>query len=91
MTYDPAASIVVSDGYWRHIPHVRIYHRRYPEVQAEGSSLAEAANHLATQLTCCLEFVHGFEREALERAITELRSLRPKRHRQPSRPLASTS
>lgn len=91
MSHDPNASIVICDGYWRHIPHVRIYHRRYPEVQAEGSSLAEAASHLATQLNCCLEFVHGFEREALEQAVDEIRSLRPARHRQPARPLAPTA
>jgi hypothetical protein len=82
MSHDPGTSIVVCDGFWRHIPHVRMYHRHYPEVRAEGSSLAEAASHLVGRLSGCLEFVHGFEREALERAVAEIRSFRPARPRQ---------
>ena len=59
-----------------HIRHARIYHRRYPEVRGEGRSLADAASHLMNQLTRALDFVHGREREAVERAIADVRAIR---------------
>jgi hypothetical protein len=81
MIHDSGASIVITDGYWMHIRHTRIYHRRYPEVRGEGRSLADAASHLVKQLTRGLDFVHGRELEAVERAIAEVRAVRSSRPR----------
>jgi hypothetical protein len=81
MSYDPGASIVITDGYWMHIPQTRIHHRRYPELRGEGRSLADAASHLVNQLTRSLDFAHGREREAVERAVSDVRSLRSSRPR----------
>ena len=64
-----------------HIRHTRIYHRRYPEVRGKAGSLAEAASHLVNQLTCGLDFVRGREREAVERAVAEVRAFRSSRPR----------
>ena len=89
MNHHPGNSIVIADGYWRHIRHTRIYHRRYPELRGEGRTLAEAASHLVNQLTCGLDFVCGREREAVERAIADVRSLRTSRPRH--RPAALTA
>jgi hypothetical protein len=83
MIHDPGISIVITDGYWMHIRHTRLYHRRYPELRGEGRSLADAASHLMNQLTRCLDFAQGREREAVKRAIADvvaIRSSRP-RHR----------
>jgi hypothetical protein len=76
MNHDPETSIVIADGCWMHIRHTCIYHRRYPEARGEGRTLSEAARHLANELTRGLEFIHGREREAVERAVTEVRALR---------------
>jgi hypothetical protein len=81
MIHDPGTSIVITDGYWMHLRHTRIYHRRYPEVRGEGRSLADAASNLMNQLTCCLDFVHGREREAVERAVSDVRAIRSSRPR----------
>jgi hypothetical protein len=74
-------SIVIAEGYWMHMAQTRIYHRRYPEAWGEGRSLADAARHLVNQLTRSLDFVCGREREAVERAIADVRSLRTARPR----------
>ena len=80
MNCDPAFSIVITDGYWMHIRHTRIYHRDYPEVQGEGRSFADAATHLANQLNQAVDFVHGrSRRERLARAIADIRALRAAR------------
>jgi hypothetical protein len=76
MIHDPGTSIVITDGYWMHIRHMRICHRRYPEVRGEGRSLADAASHLMNQLTRCLDFAHGREREAIEWALADVRARR---------------
>jgi hypothetical protein len=81
LNYLGTPPIVITDGYWMHIRHTRIYHRRYPEVRGEGRSLADAASHLVNQLTCCLDFVCGREREAVARAIADVQTLRPSRPR----------
>ena len=81
MIHDSSASIVITDGYWMHIRHTRIYHRRYPEVRGEGRSLTDVARHLVNQLTCGLDFVCGREREAVERAVAEVRAFRSSRPR----------
>ena len=81
MIHDPDTSIIITDGYWMHIRHTRIYHRRYPEVRGEGRSLADAASHLVNQLTRGLDFAHGREREAVERAVADVRAIRPSRPR----------
>ena len=81
MNHDPATSIVIADGYWMHIRHTCIYHRRYPEARGEGRTLAEAARHLVSELTRGLDFTHGREREAVERAVAEVRALRSSRPR----------
>ena len=81
MIHDSGASIVITDGYWMHIRHTRIYHRRYPELRGEGRTLAEAASHLVNQLNCGLDFVHGREREEVERAVAEVRAFRSSRPR----------
>ena len=73
---DPGNPIVIADGYWRHIRHIRVYHRRYPEVRGEGRTLAEAAGHLMNQLTRGLDFAHGRDRETAERAVAEVRAIR---------------
>ena len=89
MTLNPGNSIVITDGYWMHIPQTRIHHRRYPEVRGEGRSLADAALHLVKQLTRSLDFVQGREREAVERAVSEVRSLRLSRLRHRPGPLSA--
>jgi hypothetical protein len=81
MNHHPDNSIVIAEGYWMHMPQTRIYHRRYPEARGEGRSLADAAGHLVNQLTRSLDFAYGREREAVERAIADLRSLRTSRPR----------
>jgi len=81
MSHDPRSSITITDGYWMHIRHTRIYHRRYPEVRGEGRTLAEEASHLVNQLTSGLDFVCGREREAVERAVAEVRAFRSSRPR----------
>jgi hypothetical protein len=81
MSHDPGNSIVITDGYWMHIPQTRIYHRRYPEARGEGRSLADAASHLVNQLTRSLDFAHGREREAVERAVADVRALPTSRPR----------
>ncbi len=82
MHHDPETSIVIADGYWMHIRHTCIYHRRYPEARGEGRTLAEAARHLVNELARVLDFTQGREREAVERAIAEVRALRSSRPRQ---------
>ena len=82
MNHDPKTSIVITDGYWMHIRHTRIYHRRYPEARGEGRTLAEATRHLVGELTRGLHFAHGREREAVERAVAEVRALRSSRSRE---------
>jgi hypothetical protein len=74
-------SIVIAEGHWIHIPQTRLHHRRYPEARGEGRSLADAAGHLVNQLTRSLDFAHGREREAVEGAIADVRSLRTARPR----------
>jgi hypothetical protein len=81
MNHHPGNSIVIAEGYWMHMSQTRIYHRRYPEARGEGRSLADAAVHLVNQLTRSLDFAHGREREAVERAIADVRSLRTSRPR----------
>jgi hypothetical protein len=81
MSHDPCNSIVITEGYWMHIPRTRIYHRRYPEARGEGRSLADAASHLVNQLTRSLDCIYGREREAVERAVADVRSLRKSRPR----------
>lgn len=93
MIPDPGAPIVVVDGHWMHICHTCVYHRRYPEVRGEGRSLAEASKNLANQLTRCIDFTHGREREALKRAAAEVRTFRASQshHRQRQRPRAGAA
>src|SRR3954463_10382000 len=81
MIHDTDASIVITDGHWKHIRHTRVHHRSYPELRGEGRTLADAASHLVNQLNCCLDFVHGSEREAVERAVAEVRAFRMSRPR----------
>ena len=47
----------------------------------EGRTLAVAASHLVNQLNCGLDFVHGSEREAVERAVAEVRAFQSSRPR----------
>lgn len=75
MNHDPKTSIVIANGSWMHIHHTCIYHRRYPEARGEGRSLAEAARRLVNELTRGLDFTHGREREAVERAVADVREL----------------
>jgi hypothetical protein len=89
MSHEPGASIVITDGYWMHISHTRIYHRRYPDFRGEGRSLADAANHLVNQLSWGLDAVCGREREAVERADTEVRAIRSSRPRHRPEALAA--
>jgi hypothetical protein len=80
MAYDPSGPIIIADGFWMHIPHTRICHRHYPEVRGEGKSLAEAASHMANQPIRALDSAHGRRgREAIERAIADVRSLQSAR------------
>ena len=81
MIHDPDTSIVVTDGYWMHIRHTRIYHRRYPELRGEGRTFADAASHLVNRLNCGLDFVYGNEREAVERAVADVRAFLSSRPR----------
>jgi hypothetical protein len=76
MIHDPGSPIIITDGHWMHIRHFGIYHRRYPEIRGEGRSLVGAASHLMNQLTRGLDCAHGREREALERALADVRAIR---------------
>ena len=89
MAHESGKFIIISDGYWMHIRHARIYHRRYPEVRGEGRSLADAASHLINQLTSALDFVHGRKREAVERAIADVLTIRTSRPRHRSEAVAA--
>jgi hypothetical protein len=81
MAHDPSNSIVITDGSWMHIRHIRVYHRRYPEIRGEGRSLADAASHLMSQLARGLDFAHGREREAVVRAVADVQALLSSRPR----------
>ncbi len=83
MNSNKESMIVVTDGYWNHIRHTEIYHRRFPEIRGEGRSLADAASRLITQLTRGLECVLGRERAAVEQAIAEVRAIRTTRRSRP--------
>jgi hypothetical protein len=78
MAHDDNTSIIIVDGCWMHIRHTQIHHRRYPEVRGEGRSIADAAAHLMNQLAMGLDFAHGREREAIEKALADVRSIRPR-------------
>ena len=91
MIHDPSKPIIITDINLMHIPHTRIYHRRFPEVRGEGRSLAEAASHLLNQLTCCQDFVHGRKREAVKRAVAEVRAFRSSQTPHRQRPEALTA
>jgi hypothetical protein len=78
MAHDADTSIIITDGFWMHIRHTRIHHRHYPEVRGEGRSLADAAAHLMNQLAIALDYAHGREREAIERALADVRAIRPR-------------
>jgi hypothetical protein len=82
MAHDAGTSIIITDGFWMHIRHTRIHHRHYPEVRGEGRSLADAVAHLMNQLATALDFAHGREREAIERAIADVRAIRPRQRPQ---------
>ena len=90
MAHESGTSIIITEGHWKHIRHIRIYHRRYPEVSGEGRSLTDAASHLINQLTSALDFVHGRKRESLERAIADVRAIRTSRPRHPPEAVAAT-
>jgi len=88
MAREPNNPIVVDDGYWMHIRHTQVYHRRYPETRGEGRSPADAAGHLVNQLARALDFAVGRERDAIGRAIADVRAFRSSRPR-PRAALAS--
>jgi hypothetical protein len=75
MARESCNEIVIVDGYWISIHHTRVYHRHYPEVRGEGRSLVEAATHLMNQLARSLDSAHGHGREAVERAMADVRAL----------------
>ena len=91
MAHDPTTSIVIARGFWMHIRHARIHHRHFPEVRGEGGSLGEAATHLMNQLASALDFTHGPRREAIARALADVRRLRPSRSRRRLQPSTATS
>jgi hypothetical protein len=75
-----STSIIISEGRWGHIRCVQIRHPLCPEVRGEGASLAEAARHLATQLTRALDFTPGRAgREPIEAALSDVRAALPVR------------
>ena len=86
MAHDPSSPIIIIEGFWMHIPHTRICHCHYPEVRGEGKSFAEAASHLAKQLSRALDSAHGRrDREAIEWAIADVRALQSARTGHPPR------
>ena len=91
MAHDLTTSIVITQGFWMHIRHTRVYHRHFPEVRGEGASPGDAAAHLMNQLTHALDFTHGHRREAIERALADVRAFRPEGSRRRPRPMAATS
>jgi hypothetical protein len=91
MAQDPTTSIVITHGLWMHIRLTRVYHRHYPEVRGEGASPGDAATHLLNQLAHALDFTHGHQREAIERAIADVRRLRSAGPRRRPQPMATTS
>jgi hypothetical protein len=75
---DPGNPIVITDGYWMHIRHTRIFHRHYPEVRGEGDSLEAAADHLSSQLARGIGLADGRgAREAIAQALADVHAIRP--------------
>ena len=74
------ASIVITNGMDAHPPYSNLP-PSLPGTPGEGRTLADAASHLVNQLICGLDFVHGSEREAVERAVAEVRAFRSSRPR----------
>jgi hypothetical protein len=85
MAHNLRRLIVVTNGHCMHIPVTRVYHRHYPEVRGEGRSLHEASEDLSRLLARGLDRAHGPRREAMERALDDIRALRLADTR-PSRP-----
>src|SRR4051794_7809171 len=76
MAHDRSIPIIITDGYWMHIRHTRIFHRNYPEIRGEGASLEDASAHLENQLARALDGARGLgSREAVESALADVRAL----------------
>lgn len=88
MAHDLFHPIIVTDGRWRHIRSVRVYHRHYPEVCGEGYSLAEAIRQLSCQLVRALDGARGTEaHEAIEQALNDLQKFRAETRKRRLRPV----
>ena len=89
MEQDPTISIVATHGLWMHIRVTRVFHRNCPEIRGEGASPGDAATHLLNQLAHALDFTHGHKREAIERAIADVRRMRSAGTRRRPQPMTA--
>ena len=76
MTSNPSEVIVIAENCCFDSVHgSSVHHRDFPEVRGEGSSPADAAEHLAQQLARTLDSAPSdWRREILNRAIDDLRA-----------------
>ena len=76
MTREFGKLVILINEQIMNIRMVCVYHRHYPEARGRGRSLREASNQLIRLLTRNLDHVHGLRRQAVERAIADVRSFR---------------
>ena len=69
---EPSDKLVVSQGLTAQ--SVQIYHRDFPEIRSEGSTLAEAKVNLANQLTRALDSaLTDWRRDLIQKTIAEIK------------------
>ena len=69
---EPSDKLVVSQGLTAQ--SVQIYHRDFPEIRSEGSTLAEAKENLANQLTRALDSaLTDWRRDLIQKTIAEIK------------------
>ena len=65
------SSVIVLTGTTGH--DTKVYHRDFPEIRADGNNAADAAAHLANQLTRALDSaLTDYRREAVNNAIADV-------------------
>ena len=72
MSVADANHVIVSAG---STGSVEVQHRDFPEIRAEGANAAEAAAHLANQLTRALDTaLTDWRRQSIQKAVEDVRS-----------------
>jgi hypothetical protein len=82
MMSDTTESIIASeDCVCRSVRTPCVHHRDFPEIRGEGASPAEAAAHLADQLSRIIEHAPSdWRRQWIERAIEDARAFAARGH-----------